>query len=117
MLNSRLDVEDSVAVGKRTESGDDKIVLFVVLRGAVELSDESKTSIRNDLRKRLSPRHVPFAILQVADIPYTFSGKKMESAVKEIVNGNKTVRTDAMRNPEAIGFIAKACVALERMFK
>lgn len=106
VLGSRIDIEDSVVVGKKSPSGDDIIVLLVVLRNGVALSDECRANIRSDLRKRLSPRHVPASILQVGGIPYTFSGKKMESAVKEIVNGNRDVRTDAMRNPEAVDLIA-----------
>ena len=41
-------------------------------------------------------------ILQVADIPYTRSGKKVEIAVKKIINGKSIDNTNALANPEAL---------------
>jgi acetoacetyl-CoA synthetase len=38
----------------------------------------------------------------VPDIPYTFSGKKVESAVANIVNGRAVLNRDALRNPESL---------------
>ena len=36
-------------------------------------------------------RHVPALILEIADIPYTINGKKVEVAVKKILNGQKVL--------------------------
>jgi acetoacetyl-CoA synthetase len=53
---------------------------------------------------------VPDEIIEVADIPYTISGKKMETPVKKILQGkpiDKCYNPDSMRNPEAMGiFVA-----------
>ncbi|MGH8497854.1 MAG: hypothetical protein ACRERV_03460, partial [Methylococcales bacterium] len=48
------------------------------------------------------PRHVPAKIIQVADIPYTKSGKLVESAVREVVHGRAVKNLDALANPPAL---------------
>jgi len=43
----------------------------------------------------------------VDDLPYTFSGKKMETPVKKILLGlplDKSLNIDSMRNPQSISF-------------
>ena len=47
---------------------------------------------------------MPKKIVQVEDIPYTLSGKKVELAVKKIVNGNKVDNKDSLINPESLQF-------------
>ena len=48
------------------------------------------------------PRHVPEIILPIEDIPYTLSGKKVEIAVKKIIDGEEVVNRDALANPESL---------------
>ena len=81
--------------------------LFVVMKEGELLTDEVKGSINKALRTAYSPRHVPDEIIQVIDIPYTISGKKMESPVKKILMGKpveKSVNTGSVRNPAALDF-------------
>ena len=56
------------------------------------------------LKKNCSPKHLPKKIVQIEDIPYTLSGKKVELAVKKIINGNKVDNKDALINPESLQF-------------
>ena len=49
-------------------------------------------------------KHLPKKIVQIEDIPYTLSGKKVELAVKKIINGNKVDNKDALINPESLQF-------------
>ena len=56
------------------------------------------------LRTNASPRHVPARMIQVPDIPRTLNGKKVESAVTNIVNGRKVTNRDALENPESLDF-------------
>jgi acetoacetyl-CoA synthetase len=56
------------------------------------------------LRTNASPRHVPAKILAAPDIPYTFSGKKVESAITNIINGRAVTNRDALKNPESLDF-------------
>jgi len=46
-------------------------------------------------------------VLAVPDIPYTISGKKMETPIKRILLGqepDKVINRDAMRNPQALEY-------------
>ena len=60
--------------------------------------------IKEALKKGASPRHVPAVILEVPDVPYTFSMKKVESAVTNIVNGRPVLNRDALINPESLDY-------------
>ena len=51
------------------------------------------------IRKNASPRHVPHKIIQVQDIPRTKSGKIVELAVKNTIEGNKIKNKEALANP------------------
>jgi acetoacetyl-CoA synthetase len=98
-------VEDSLIVNFIDKNGADRMPLFVKLREAVELDEELVKTIKTTIRQSTSPRHVPDTVLAISDIPYTISGKKMETPVKKILEGAdpaSVVKKDAMRNPQAI---------------
>ena len=95
-------VKDSVVIGQDWEESDVRVVLFVVLEDGVELTPEFEKLIKTTIRKDTTPRHVPAKILQVADIPYTISGKKVELAVKRMVHNMPITNRDALANPEAL---------------
>lgn len=94
-------VLESVAVGQAWE-GDERILLFVVLREGVELDDGLQQRIRDVLREHASPRHVPALIVQVSDIPRTRSGKISEIAVRNVIRGQAVKNTEALANPGAL---------------
>ena len=54
------------------------------------------------IRKNASPRHVPRKIIQVNDIPRTKSGKIVELAVKNIIEGITIKNKEALANPESL---------------
>ena len=97
------EIADSVVVGQNWK-GDQRIILFVKLASEFQLTNLLKTSIKKALRKEASPRHVPALIIEVPDIPYTFSMKKVESAITNLVNGMPVTNRDALINPEALDF-------------
>ena len=106
-INEIPDLVDSLIVNLELEGGRHYMPLFVKMRSGVQIDDASKKKIVQSLRTKCSPRHVPDEIIQVDDIPYTISGKKMEAPVKKILMGMKTDKSlnkDAMRNPEALKF-------------
>ena len=99
---AKLDsVLESLCIGQDWE-GDVRIVLFVVLRDAVELNDELVSSIREAIRRDTTPRHVPAKVIAVTDIPRTHSGKISELAVRDTVHGRAVTNHDALANPEAL---------------
>ncbi len=98
------EIMDSVVVGKQIES-DEKVILFVKMKNGSILTPEIKKNIRNKIKQECTSRHVPSIINAVADIPYTMSGKKVEIAVKKIINGQDFVENkDALQNPEALQY-------------
>ena len=58
-----------------------------------------KEEIRLRIKQNSSPKHVPSKIIAVKGIPYTISGKKVELAVKKIVEGKKVDNKDSLQNP------------------
>lgn len=101
LVESLAEVEDSVVIGQPYQ-GDVRVVLFVKVRAPhvfdQALVDRIKTTIRNGA----TPRHVPAVILPVSAIPYTRSGKKMELAVLDVVNGTEPKNTEAMQDTNAL---------------
>ncbi|NBC27428.1 MAG: acetoacetate--CoA ligase [Bacteroidetes bacterium] len=99
-------INDSLIVNLEQEEGRDYMPLFVVLEKEIGL-DILKPEILQKLKMEGSPRHVPDDIIEVPDIPYTLSGKKMEVPVKKALMGmdvSKVVNKDAMKNPESMEF-------------
>jgi len=77
------------------------------MKESFELTDDIKSNINHQLKKEYTPRHVPDEIIEVTDIPYTISGKKMEAPVKKILLKlplDKSINIDSMRNPESVDF-------------
>jgi acetoacetyl-CoA synthetase len=105
------EVADSAAIGQNWE-GDQRVLLFVKLAAGAALTDELKNKIKIALRDKASPRHVPSLIIEVPDIPYTFSSKKVESAITNIVNGRPVTNRDALINPDSLDYIEKIMTEL-----
>jgi acetoacetyl-CoA synthetase len=95
------EVLESLVVGQSIE-GDCKIMLFVVLRQGVTLSEQLKVKIKQQIKQNASPHHVPAEILQVTDIPRTKNGKIAELAVRNIIHGHPVKNRNALANPEAL---------------
>ncbi|WP_033339639.1 acetoacetate--CoA ligase [Catenuloplanes japonicus] len=78
----------------------DELLLFVV-----PAKDLDREGIRRALRTGLSPRHVPDEIHEVAAVPRTLSGKKLEVPVKRILGGTpagEAAAKGALVNPESL---------------
>jgi len=80
------------------------MILFLHLERGQPLESMVQT-IRAELRRQCSARHIPDLFYAVNDIPYTLSGKKLEIPIKKIFKGftlGKSVSKDIMRNPECL---------------
>ncbi len=97
------EVVDSLVIGQQWE-GDVRVVLFVVLREGVSLTDELVSRIKQTIRSGCTPRHVPAKVLAVPDVPRTLNGKKVEIAVTKIVHGEEVGNRDALANPDALEY-------------
>lgn len=108
-------VMESIAVGQTwpKNSDDVRVVLFVVLKQGQVLNDKLITTIKSTIRTNTTPRHVPSVIIQVTDIPKTLSGKIVEVAVRDTINGKDVKNKDALLNPDALNLF-KNLPELER---
>jgi acetoacetyl-CoA synthetase len=74
------------------------------------LTPQLEATLRERIKAALSPRHVPNEIFQVAEIPRTLSGKKMELPVKKLLLGHaldKIANPDAMANPASFDWFVE----------
>jgi acetoacetyl-CoA synthetase len=81
--------------------------LFVKLREGEPLDQLLVDKVQACMRKNYSARHIPDKIFQVAAIPYTLTGKKMEVPVRRILMGvpvEKAANRAAMSNVDSLDF-------------
>ncbi|MHA2365900.1 MAG: acetoacetate--CoA ligase [Candidatus Hodarchaeales archaeon] len=97
------EISDSLAIGQSWK-GDQRIILFVKLSPGNKLTVKLKDAIKKAIRDNTSPRHVPALLYETPDIPYTFSGKKVEIAVFNIAHRRQVTNRDALSNPESLDF-------------
>jgi acetoacetyl-CoA synthetase len=102
VIESMEDVVDSLVVGRNIDE-DVEVILFVVLKNKIQLDDKLILKIKNNIRIENSPRHVPAKVIQIKEVPYTISGKKVEIAVSKILNGDKVDNREALANPKSLG--------------
>ena len=101
VLENMEEVVDSVVVGQKWED-DERIVLFVRLAEGKTLDGDLVNKIKKRIRLDCTPRHVPSKVIAVPDIPYTISGKKVELAVRRVIDGEEVGNLDALANPESL---------------
>jgi acetoacetyl-CoA synthetase len=95
------EIKESLVVGQSWDN-DVRIILFVILDSKFKLTEDLLKRMKLQIRKNASPRHVPNKIIEVNDIPRTKSGKIVELAVKNIIEGNKIKNKEALANPESL---------------
>ncbi|XP_065831131.1 acetoacetyl-CoA synthetase-like isoform X2 [Oscarella lobularis] len=103
IVESFSEVQDSLCVSQSLQAGlEERVVLFLKMSGEHEFSRDLVTKIKTSIRNQLSARHVPTFILEIKDIPYTVSGKKVEIAVKRILSGQEVTNRGALANPASL---------------
>ncbi len=100
------EVLECIAIG-RDVADDIEMILFVRLKPGSAFDAALERRIKQAIRTGTSPRHVPDAIIAVPDIPRTRSGKLVELAVRDIVNGRDVKNVGALANPEALDYFRK----------
>ncbi|MDH5885891.1 acetoacetate--CoA ligase [Vibrio splendidus] len=106
-VNTIEGIVDSIAVGKDIDRNE-QIWLFVQLQQDVSLDETLLTAIRSKLKSSCSPRHVPSQIFAISDVPKTRSGKLVELAVKQVINGKSVENLGAIANAEVLEEIKRA---------
>jgi acetoacetyl-CoA synthetase len=109
-------VIDSMVVDLEYLGRDSYMPLFVVLRDGCELDDLLINQIKQEIRDKLSGRHVPNDIFAVPQIPRTITGKKMELPIKKLLLGAdiiKVANPGAMANPESLDWFEQFAIKLK----
>jgi acetoacetyl-CoA synthetase len=97
------EIAESIVVGQDWDN-DTRVVLFVRLAPGRTLDAALVQRLREAIRRKASPRHVPAKILEVADIPRTMNGKIVELAVRDVIHGRPIANRDALANPQALDY-------------
>jgi acetoacetyl-CoA synthetase len=95
------EIKESIVVGQSWDN-DVRIVLFIVMNIKFSLTENLLKKIKIQIRKNASPRHVPNKVIVVKDIPRTKSGKIVELAVKNTIEGNDIKNKEALANPKVL---------------
>ena len=101
VVNSINIIEDSLVIGQEWE-GDQRIILFVLMVNDLPLEKDIMDQIKFQIKNSCSPRHIPSKIIKVKGIPYTINGKKVEVAVKKIIEGKTVANVESLSNPETL---------------
>jgi len=103
VLDHFSEISGSVVVGwTPPRELDEVIILFVVPQVGKTLNDELKRRIRQIIREKESPRHVPKHIFEISEVPITRSGKTVELSVKAVLAGKTVKNRNALANPEIL---------------
>lgn len=105
-MNTIDGIIDSIAVGKDVERNE-QIWLFVQLQQGVDLNETLLATIKSKLKSSCSPRHVPSQTFAISDVPKTRSGKLVELAVKQVVNGKPVENIGAIANADVLDEIKR----------
>ncbi|MDA0143420.1 acetoacetate--CoA ligase [Vibrio sp. RW] len=105
-VNTIDGIVDSIAVGKDIDRNE-QIWLFVQLQQGVVLNETLLAAIKSKLKSSCSPRHVPSQIFALSDVPKTRSGKLVELAVKQVVNGKPVKNIGAIANADVLDEIKR----------
>jgi acetoacetyl-CoA synthetase len=100
-------IQDSLVVDLEFLGRESFMPLFVVMTAGVPFDEGIKEQINQAIRTGVSARFVPNEIIEIADVPRTMSGKKLEVPVKKLLLGGdpaKVVNRDSMANPDSFDF-------------
>jgi acetoacetyl-CoA synthetase len=109
IVNAVPRVQECAAVEQRVSDQIEtsRLVLLVVTTSG-PLDESMAASIRRALARGASPAHVPKLIVEVPELPRTFSGKTSEAAVRDAVNGDPVRNIEALANPDCLAAITVA---------
>ena len=97
------EIKESIVVGQSWDN-DIRILLFIIMNKKYKLTENLISRLKLQIKKNASPRHVPSKIIIVRDIPRTKSGKIVELAVKNTIEGNKIKNKEALANPKVLDY-------------
>jgi acetoacetyl-CoA synthetase len=88
------EIGEAFVVGIEGPDGEYWMPLFVAMAPGSRLDDALTDKVRDEIRSKLSPRHVPDEIIEAPGIPHTRTGKKLEVPITGILAGRADVAVD-----------------------
>ena len=105
-------VEQQISDAGHPGNVEQRIVGLLVLRDGGVLDTALAARVRREIATRLSPAHVPDAIIAVPELPVTYSGKPSEAAARAAVSGEPVANEGALRNPRCLDAIRQQTAML-----
>jgi acetoacetyl-CoA synthetase len=98
------EISEAFVVGIDGPDGEYWMPLFVATAPGKVLDAALTERVRDEIRSKLSPRHLPDEIIEAPGIPHTRTGKKLEVPITGILAGRADVAVDprAIDNPDLL---------------
>lgn len=61
-----------MCVGQKVKDDDERVILFVKMKDGLDFTRDLVERLRSAVRQKLTARHVPAVIMQIADIPVSY---------------------------------------------
>ena len=92
-------IREALVIGAELTDGGYWMPLFLVLDPGATLDEALRLRIKAAIADQASPRHIPDEIIEVAAIPHTRTGKKLEVPVKRLIQG---AELEHVASPDAV---------------
>lgn len=116
-LEALPEITEALVVGVEQPEGGYWMPLFVALADGVRVDQRLRSSIQAAIGEGASPRHLPDDIIEVAAVPHTLTGKKLEIPIKRILLGQRpenVVDLEAVDRPDVLIDLAALAPAASR---
>ncbi|MFC5744652.1 acetoacetate--CoA ligase [Actinomadura rugatobispora] len=100
------EIADALVLGVEHGDGTYYMPLFVTTSPGIDLDDRLVATVREAIRTRASPRHVPDEVIAVPAIPRTRTGKRVEVPLKRLFQGvapEKALDAASLADPDSLG--------------
>ena len=108
ILVGHPDVVEAAAIGVPDEVKGMALVVFVVLRSGLSLSEALRQKLQSMIVEEMGKPLAPKAVLFVSDLPKTRNAKVMRRMIRAAYLGQELGDTGSLVNPEAVEEIRKA---------
>ena len=108
VLDQVDEIVDSIILDLPNKKDHSQLFLFVVTSKKLDFKLIDK--IKNQLKIKCSPQHIPDKIISIKEVPYTLSGKKLEIPIKKILLGSEpleVINYGSLKNPKSLDFFIK----------
>jgi acetoacetyl-CoA synthetase len=103
------EVKDCAIASKEIDNVEE-LVLFLVFDDSVITIAELQEKIKNQIKSKLSPFHVPKHYIKVTDLPRTPNGKLSEIILKKLLYDEIVTNAKSLANPDCLTAIKNSII-------